>query len=181
MTVHQGAKFGYEELRWPGANGREVRRQFIRHPGSVVVVPLFGAGESIGGVPGPGVVLIRSLRQVLGGWILEFPAGTRDRAEDPGTCARRELIEETGLVPATLTPLGRFYTGPGMTDEFMHAFAASGLAPGPTNLEADEAITIHPVSVSRLWSLIDSGELADSKSIAASLLALRAGLIFASA
>jgi len=107
---------------------------------------------------------------------LELPAGTRNREEESVLCAARELEEETGFVAATLTPLCRFHLSPGMTDERMHAFVATGLVPSSQRLEVDEAIRPIVLGVAEVLRMIDLGEIEDSKTIAVLLLAARRGV-----
>ena len=142
------------------------------------------------GVP-KSIVLIRNFRISLAQPLLECCAGTIERprlpdqngqpagfgpGEAPELCASRELIEETGYQAATLVPLGWFYTTPGLTDEQMFAFAATGLTQVGQKLEEDEAIDVEIVPVPRVLDMIRTGELRDAKSMLAILLAERAGL-----
>lgn len=163
--IHRGAKFSFEQITVTGADGTALKREVVRHPGAVVVVPVLDSPS------GPAVVLIRNWRISLERWLLELPAGTLEPGEDPSVCALRELQEETGFTAATLMPLGRFYTSPGMSDELMWAYAAHGLRGGGQKLEADERVTVHPTPVEQALGMIASGELADAKSIAALLMA----------
>ncbi len=171
-TLFKGAKFDFDELSWTASDGRVLRRQFVRHPGSVVILPVLETT----GQPAR-VVLIRNLRQAVGKVLWELPAGTRDGDEDPARCAARELIEETGYQAATLQPLCRFHTSPGLSDEWMHAFVARGLTHVGQRLEPDEDLTVHPLPIDDGLALIDSGELVDCKSMAVLLFARRRGLI----
>jgi ADP-ribose pyrophosphatase len=94
-------------------------------------------------------------------------------------CAGRELIEETGYRAANIRSLGWFYTTPGLTDERMHAFAATGLVHVGQDLEDDETIDVEAVEPARVLGMIGSGEMRDAKSMLAVLLADRAGLLAA--
>jgi ADP-ribose pyrophosphatase len=167
-TIHRGKKFDFEvvTVQWPG--GRTLEREVVRHPGAVVIVPVLEDGR---------VVLIRNDRIAAEATLYEFPAGTLEPGEAPEACARRELIEETGYEAATMEPLGWFYTTPGLTDEKMHAFAATGLRQVGQDLEEDERITVEVVSAARAMEMLDKGELVDGKSMLALLLAQRRGLL----
>lgn len=176
-VFHRGAKFDFERVEFPGAgvgvglgSGAVLTREVIRHPGSVVVLPLVGE-------PARSAVLIASRRPALDGWIWELPAGTRDREEDPEACAVRELKEETGCTPGSMVFLGSFFTSPGLSDEFMHAFAALDCAMGVQALEADESIAVHVLTLDKVARLVERGELADAKSLTALYLAERRGLV----
>lgn len=107
----------------------------------------------------------------------ELPAGTLEPPEPPEQCAARELIEETGYRAATLRPLGRFYTTPGMTDELMWAFIATGLEQIGQALEADEDLTVEAMEPRRVLAMMDRGDLLDAKTMLSLLLAQRLGLL----
>jgi ADP-ribose pyrophosphatase len=168
QLIHKGAKFDFEELAWIGREGKTIRRQVVRHPGAVIILPI---------LPGGDLLLIRSFRPATGQSLLEFPAGTLEPPEPPETCAGRELVEETGYRAASLRPLGRFYTSPGLSDELMHAFVATDLSHVGQDLQEDEELEVITLSPARALDAIDSGELLDAKSILILLRAAREGLI----
>lgn len=169
--IHRGVKFDLEMVTVPGPGGAAIKREVVRHPGAVVVLPLLEEQSA------RSVVLIRNERMSVGRALYELPAGTLEPMEKPEECAPRELAEETGYEAATITPLGRFYTTPGVTDELMWAFVATGLRHVGQRLEEDERLTVHPVPAPEALAMIDRGELMDGKSIATLLLAARRGLI----
>ncbi len=172
VVIHKGRKFDYESLEYVSKSGCTLTKQVVRHPGAVVIVPI---------LPGPGgephVALIRSFRASLERYILELPAGTREPGEDAAVTAGRELVEEIGYEAATLTEIGRFYTSPGLSDELMVAYAATGLSHVGQRLEEDEDLTVELMSVEAAFAGIDSGELMDAKSMLAMHLARGRGLI----
>lgn len=172
VLVHKGRKFNYEQLVVRGPSGREHTRELVRHPGAVVVV-----GVQSHPIDPPSLVLIRVYRASIERPCWECCAGTLEAGEDPAECAAREFIEETGYQAGALTHLGTFFTSPGLSDERMWAFVATDLRPVGQRLEPDEDIQVHLLPVDRVLGMIDSGEIADGKSIAAILLALRRGLI----
>jgi ADP-ribose pyrophosphatase len=166
--LHRGRKFDFELVEYAAADGKRLQREVVRHPGSVVIVPLLDDGQ---------VVLIRNWRPAVEKELLELPAGTLERGEEPEACARRELIEETGYEARTMERLGRFYTSPGMSDELMTAFVARGLRHVGQRLEEDERLTVAPMAAAAALTAIDSGQLADAKSMLCLLMAVRKGLI----
>ena len=94
--------------------------EIVRHPGSVVLLP----------IPAPGqIILIRQYRYTLDRWIWELPAGSLKPGEDPAEAAARECEEEIGLVPARVTSLRGYYPTPGFCDEEMIYFRCEDLAP----------------------------------------------------
>lgn len=169
--IHRGKKFDFEMVRFATPGGRTVEREMVRHPGAVCILPLLEAGGP------PSIVMIRNRRFTVGRELLELPAGTLDFGERPEACAARELIEETGYRADRIIPLGTFYTTPGMTDELMHAFAATGLEPVGQKLEEDEQIRVEVLSASEVMAMLDRGELMDAKSIVTLVLGLRRGLL----
>jgi ADP-ribose pyrophosphatase len=178
-TLRRGAKFDFELLTVRGNAGATLHREVVRHPGAVVILPILDPPAP--GSP-PGVVLIRNHRPSLDRWLLELPAGTREPAEDPARTAARELEEETGFRAATIEPLARFYTSPGLSDELMWAYVARGLTPVGQRLEPDEHVTVHPTPADRVAQLLDAPpddleRIEDAKSMLALTLAWRRGLL----
>ena len=107
--------------------GRDHEREVIRHPGSVVVLPLVGDDK---------VCLIRNYRAAVDEDLLELPAGTLEPSEPPQACAERELTEETGYTCQRCEKLTSFFAAPGILDEHMHLFAAHDLTAGAPAREA---------------------------------------------
>jgi ADP-ribose pyrophosphatase len=170
-VLFRGAKFDYERLSFTGRDGAKISRESIRHPGSVIILPLLKTST------GHDIVFIRNWRLSIEQWLLELPAGTMAPGEDPAACAARELAEETGYAAATIEPLARFYTSPGLSDELMRAFVARDLSPVGQKLEPDERVIVHPLPMAESMKLMQSGELVDAKSMLALLLAARLGVL----
>lgn len=166
--LHRGVKFDFEILEYPGRSGTPVRREVVRHPGAVIILPILADGR---------VVLIRNFRASVEGSLLELPAGTRSVGEDPSVCAHRELIEETGYEAGSLSPLSAFYTSPGLSDEWMWAFVARGLHEVGRRPEDDEWMTVEPTPGGRALEMVASGEIRDAKTMLVLLMAARAGVI----
>lgn len=171
-VLAKGSRFDFEQITVRKPGGAEFRREFIRHPGAVVVVPLLEE-------PGlePRIAFVRNARWAIGRYLLELPAGTLEPGEAPELCAGRELVEETGYRADRIISLASFYTSPGLSDELMWAFVATGLTHVGQQLEADEDLSVELIPARRVGSLMESGELADGKSLAALLLARARGLI----
>jgi ADP-ribose pyrophosphatase len=141
--------------------GHELKAEVIRHPGSVVIVPIAADGR---------IILVRQYRAPLGRWAWELPAGSLKPGEDIEQAARRECHEEIGLIPAELEKLGSFYPTPGYCDEEMNFFRASGLreagdADENAQPDEDEDIETKAFSVEELRSMIRSGEIIDLKTV----------------
>jgi ADP-ribose pyrophosphatase len=119
------------------------------------------------------ILWIRQNRWAAAREMLELPAGTLEAGEDIETCARRELIEETGFAAAKWDKLGGFFSAPGFCDEYLHAFAASGLTPDHADGDEDEDITLAPLTLDETLKLVGSGAVEDAKSLATLMLYLR--------
>ena len=147
---------GYD-VRLRMADGNLVQRDFFHYPGAAVILPVLDDGS---------IVLIRNYRFAVDEFLYELPAGMLEKDESPEQCAARELIEETGYRAGKIKKLGTFYTGPGCTDEIMHAFLAEDLADGAQNLEIYEEITVDICSEQKVREMIADGTIHDGKTIA---------------
>ncbi len=160
ITVFSGIVVDVEQMDVKiGEKGWHVY-QIVRHPGGVGVLPLHDDGT---------VTLIRQLRPAVDERLVELPAGRLGRGEDPADCGRRELAEETGLSARVLAPLGIFLSSPGVFDEVIHLFLATGLAQGrarPEHYEEIETVRM-PLDEARRMAL--DGAIRDGKTIAAVL------------
>ena len=141
-----------------------VRRDLIKHAGAVVILAVDEEER---------ILWIRQGRWAAARVMLELPAGTLEDGEDIEACARRELIEETGFAAAKWEKLGGFFSAPGFCDEYLHAFAASGLTPDQADGDEDEDITLEPLTLDETLALVGSGEVEDAKSLATLMLYLR--------
>ena len=130
-TVHVGRRIRVEVNTLSTADGRIIRRDAIRHPGAVVILPVLDAER---------VVLLRNFRFVIGETLWEVPAGTVEPNEPLEACARRELLEETGYSAAKWRSLDFIYASPGVLDEKLHLFVAEELTPGEAKPEPDEQL-----------------------------------------
>ena len=113
------------------------------------------------------VTLIRQLRPAVGEFLLEFPAGRLSPDESPEACGRRELLEETGLSAERFEPLGFLYPTPGICDERIHLYLATGLTQGRAEPEPYEEIECIRLPFGEALSLARSGAITDSKSVIA--------------
>jgi ADP-ribose pyrophosphatase len=145
-----------DEVKLP--HGRTVKMDVVRHPPSVVLVP----------VPEPGhVILIRQYRHAVNQWLWELPAGSVDEGETPEAAARRECHEEIGQIPETIVRLGALYPTPGYCDEEMVFFRLSGL--GDTDEKAavdeDEDIEAKTFTLREARDMVRRGEIVDMKTV----------------
>ena len=152
-----------DTVRFP--DGSTGQLELIRHPGAAAIVPC--ASDPPGA--DPTILLIRQYRYATGGQLWEIPAGTLDPGEDPEACARRELLEETGVTAARLERLTSIWTTPGFTTEVIHLYLATGLTAGEPSRERDEFIEVVPQPLSRVLELIRDGAIVDAKTVVAIL------------
>ncbi|GLI38066.1 NUDIX hydrolase [Geobacter hydrogenophilus] len=140
--------------------------QVVRHPGGVGVLPLHDDGT---------VTLIRQLRPSVDATLLEIPAGRLDPGEEPAACGMRELAEETGLSSTRLESLGVILTSPGVFDEAIHLYLATGLSQGEADPEQYEEIETVRIPLEEALVMATDGRIRDSKTIIA-LFRAKAGL-----
>jgi ADP-ribose pyrophosphatase len=140
------------------------RREVVRHPGGACAVALF---------PDETVALVKQYRHPPARFVLELPAGKLEPGESPEVCARRELEEEVGVVAGSFEPLTEFYTTPGFCSEKLWVFLATDLGETKSAHETDEIIEVVRVPLRRALSMIEAGEIEDSKTIIGLLLAAR--------
>lgn len=136
------------------SNGSLVEREYIRHPGAVMVVPLLDEAR---------FVMERQFRYPLQQVLLEFPAGKIDRGEAPFLTGQRELLEETGYRADEWALAGRLHNAAAYSDEFIEIWFARGLKPGAAQLDADELLEVCEVSLSMLREQAAAGDLTDAK------------------
>jgi ADP-ribose pyrophosphatase len=147
-----------DRVRLP--NGRETTREVVEHPGAVAVLPVMDDGA---------LVLVRQYRYAAGRSLLEVPAGTREPAEPAEETAVRELREETGLDAGQIELLARFFVSPGWCTEELLVYRARDLRQVGAAPEGDEVLEVITVRADEVIALIDSGEIADAKTITAVL------------
>ena len=152
----------YDEARLP--NGIISGREYVVHPGAVVVVPITVEG---------GVVLERQFRYPLKRVFIELPAGKIDPGEPVLTTGQRELLEETGYSASQWIKLGEQHPCIGYSNEVIHVYLALGLSSGEHARDIDEAMDVFVWPFAQVMQAIESGEITDSKTMSAMLLAER--------
>ena len=158
-VVHSAPVFQVTSDEVIEPSGVQVRRDIIRHPGSVVVLALDESKKM------PSVLLIRQYRYAADQDLWELPAGRIDPGEDALNGAKRELAEETGYSAREWKLALYYYASPGFLDETMSVFAARDLRKGKATPEEDEFITSKFVPLDQAVQWVMSGKLRDGKAI----------------
>jgi len=162
-TVYRGPVFTVttDYVQEPG--GVEVRRDIIRHSGSVVVLAVDDSGAT------PRVLLERQYRHAASDYLWEIPAGRIDPGEKELEAAKRELLEETGYTAAKWRRVLKFYASPGFVAETMAVFLATGLRAGEAQPEDDEIIYKRMVPLPAAVRMVLNGTIRDAKTISSVL------------
>jgi len=143
-----------DRVRLP--DGGTAGREYIVHPGAVMVVPLLDDGS---------LVVERQWRYPLARVMLEFPAGKLDAGEPPLQCAVRELIEETGYRAAEWARAGILHNAIAYSNEGIEVWFARGLTAGARSLDAGEFLEVASTTQEELEALAMRGELTDAKTL----------------
>lgn len=136
-------------------------REIIEHNGGAVIAALTEDRK---------LVMVRQYRKPADKVMLEVPAGKIDPGEKPLDAAVRELKEETGYTAAKVEFLTQFYPSVGYSEEVLYLYLCTGLTPGETNFDENEAIDIEEVELDRLFKMAMSGEIDDAKTLIAILM-----------
>ena len=156
--VYKGRVFSVEVDRKVFPNGRTHDVEVVRHPSSIVLVPLEDDGR---------VVLVRQYRPSVGKEMWELPAGSLHEGETAEAAAERECEEEIGRVPAHLERLAGLFPAPGFCDEELIFFRASGLMrPDPNSGRApdeDEDIHVEAFHLKDARAMVTRGVIVDLK------------------
>ena len=147
-----------DRVRLP--DGRIVAREYIVHPGAVVVVGLLDNGR---------LVVERQWRYPVGRAMLEFPAGKLEPGEPVLGCAVRELIEETGYRAREWARAGILHNAIAYSTEGIEIWFARGLTSGARQLDDGEFLDVFDASLDELEALAQRGELTDAKTLVAML------------
>ena len=149
-----------DQVRLP--NGNTSHREYVMHPGAVVVVPILANGN---------VVLERQFRYALHQVFIELPAGKIDAGEEILVTGQRELLEETGYSANDWVKLGHQHPCIGYSNEVIYIYLARDLVAGTHKRDADETLEIFEASFADCLGMIQNGEITDGKTIVAIFLA----------
>ena len=143
--------------------GHRNVRDVVRHNGSVVILAVDESKDPAD----PDVVLERQYRHAAGQYLIELPAGSRNKGETPLAAAKREMIEETGYRAKRWTMLLRYFASPGFLGEWMQIYLARDIREGKSALEADEHLEVFRMKLSEAMGLVAGGKIHDGKTIIA--------------
>lgn len=163
--LFSGPIFAVDRDRLHEANGQEVTRDVVRHPGGAGALPLFPDGR---------VALVRQYRHPARRELLEIPAGKIEAGESPELCASREVEQETGFRPGRIEKLSEFYSTPGFCEEILTVYLATDLTPTRQQLDHDELVEVLFFPLEEALAMVHLREIVDSKTIIALLMAAQA-------
>lgn len=143
-------------------DGGTATREYVVHPGAVVIVPLLDDGR---------VLLERQFRYPVQRVMIEFPAGKLDaNGEDRLACARRELLEETGYTAREWAHAGQLHPLIAYSTERIDIFFARGLADGGArSLDHGEFLDVITATPTELLQWCRDGQVTDAKTLACAL------------
>jgi len=144
------------ELRMPDSRIRQY--DLVDHPDSVTIIPVDSNGD---------IWFVEQYRVGSQSKLIELPAGVIDEGETPLACANREIREEIGMAAQAMDYIGAVYLAPGYVNEKNHIFLATNLVAAPLQHDDDEFIATKIFAEKKIDTLIQNGQLIDSKSIAA--------------
>jgi ADP-ribose pyrophosphatase len=141
-------------------NGKSATREYIVHPGAVVVVPLLDDGR---------VAMVRQYRYPIDRVMTEFPAGKLDPGEDPLFCGQRELQEETGYTAREWAHAGAMHLAVAYSTEIIHIYFARGLTVGSQQLDHEEFVETTTATPAQLLDWCRDGTVSDAKTLTCTL------------
>lgn len=137
-------------------DGKVAVREYITHPGAVVIIPLLDNGE---------LVLERQHRYPLHRDFYELPAGKIDRGEDPLQCAQRELLEETGYSAKKWRYITTLYPCIGYSDEKLLYYLAEDLTFTSASLDDGEHLEVFTLTLAAAVDWVRTGKITDNKTV----------------
>lgn len=141
-------------------SGKQASREYVVHPGAVVVIALLDDGR---------VILERQYRYPIGQVMIEFPAGKLEKGEDPLRCGQRELLEETGYSATQWAYAGPMHLAIAYSTEVIHVYFAKGLSLGERSLDDGELLDVITARPAELLQWCGQGVVTDAKTLSCTL------------
>ena len=141
-------------------DGQLATREYVIHPGAVVVVPLVQGEDGQ-----TRIVLERQYRYPVGQVMVELPAGKLEAGEDPLLCGQRELLEETGYTASEWARAGQMHLAIAYSTEVIHVYFARGLSLGQQQLDAGEFLDVFTATPQELVQWCRNGTVTDAKTL----------------
>ncbi|RPI87862.1 MAG: NUDIX hydrolase [Chloroflexi bacterium] len=160
-TFYEGKAFTVRKDLVEFPNGNRGNLDIVEHTGAVTLVPVDEQGQ---------VWFVRQYRHAAGRELLELPAGTLEKNEEPEACALREVREEIGMAAGNIELVGEFFLAPGYSTEHMYIFLATRLRDDPLQGDEDEFLNIEKRTIREAIRMAENGEFLDAKTIAALML-----------
>ncbi|MCR5482651.1 MAG: NUDIX hydrolase [Clostridia bacterium] len=159
--IYEGAILNLRKDKVTVKDGRTSYREIVEHNGGAALAALTEDRK---------LVMVRQFRKAIERDILEVPAGKTEKGEDPLETARRELREETGYTAKEIRLIGKIYPSVGYTQEKIFIYLCTGLTPGETDFDENEALDILEYDLDELYRMALAGEIEDAKTLTAILL-----------
>lgn len=137
-------------------DGKETSREYITHPGAVVIIPLLDDGR---------ILIERQFRYPVNHVVIEFPAGKIDSGEASLDCAKRELLEETGYTASDWQFVCTIHNAIAYSTEHLDIFLARGLKEGQNKLDDGEFLETFAASLEEMLAWIREGKITDVKTV----------------
>ena len=158
--IYEGAILNLRKDEVTVKDGKTSYREIIEHNGGVLILGVTREGK---------IPMVKQYRKSAESVVLELPAGRLEIGEEPIEAAKREFREETGYSVEKIDQISHFYSSIGYSNEKLFLFFASGLTPGETDFDDNEAIDIVEYYPDELREMIDDNTIVDAKTILALL------------
>ncbi len=159
--IYEGAILNLRKDKVTVKDGKTSFREIIEHNGGAALAALTDDGK---------LVMVKQFRKAVERDVLEVPAGKIEKGEDPLETAKRELREETGYTAVNIREIGKIYPSVGYTQERIYIYLCTGLTPGETDFDDNEALDIIEYDLEDLYRMALAGEIQDAKTLTAILL-----------